>query len=77
MEHQTYKNELDQTITGTPLTTTDDNFLYTTFLSPGQEPLSHSPVVPNSQLDESKDEKNSKNNKRQCSQQTHFTNQQF
>ena len=47
-----------------------------TFLSPGQDPPSHSPVVPNSQLDESKDGKNDKNNKRQCSQQTHFTNQQ-
>ena len=77
MEHQTYKNELDQTITGTPLTTTEDIFLYMTFLSPGQEPPSHSPVVPNSQLDESKDGKNNKNNERQRSQHTHFTNQQL
>ena len=42
-----------------------------TVLSPGQE--SPSPV-PNSQLDESE---NHKKNKRQCSQQTHFTNQQL
>ena len=63
-EHKTHKNELGQTITGT------------TFLNPGQEPPSHSPVVPDSQLDESKDGENNKNNKRQCSQQTHFTNQQ-
>ena len=46
-----------------------------TVLSPGQE--SPSPVVLNSQLDESEDGKNHKKNKRQCSQQIHFTNQQL
>ena len=48
-----------------------------TVLSPGHCGQESPSPVPNSQLDESEDGKNHKKNKRQCSQQTHFTNQQL